>query len=154
MGRIIPLLLAMLVSTAGVRAESTMPVALASTIAGNWHLVHERTGMLRSIVRVEIRDGVANARVVSVHGDDALKPVCDRCRGELAEHPMVGLPVFTDLRFDDGRWQGGRILDPESGRFYRCEARLEKNGEVLRLRGYLGLPAFGRTLHWYRHRPL
>ena len=46
--------------------------------------------------------------------------------------------------------RGGRILDPESGRIYDCEMRLADDGTTLVVRGYVGLPAFGRTLRWVR----
>jgi uncharacterized protein (DUF2147 family) len=63
---------------------------------------------------------------------------------------MVGLPIVKDLRLDRGAWRGGTILDPASGRLYDCLARLREDGKVLELRGYLGMPMFGRTLRWHR----
>ena len=48
-----------------------------------------------------------------------------------------------DYRFENGKWQG-RIYDPESGNVYSSNMRVERNGK-LKMRGYLGIPLFGRT---------
>jgi uncharacterized protein (DUF2147 family) len=69
----------------------------------------------------------------------------------LRERPVVGLEI---LRFgaapdEDGVWRGGRIYDPQSGRTYHCSLELEAP-DVLRMRGYVGLPLFGRSTRWTR----
>ncbi len=68
---------------------------------------------------------------------------------ELRQRPLVGLMLASKLKFNKGRWEGGRIYDPASGRSYRCEIELLPDG-YLRLRGYLGISLFGRTMYWQR----
>ncbi len=43
---------------------------------------------------------------------------------------------------------GGTIYDPGSGTTYWC--RLTLDGDRLLLRGYVGVPLFGRTTAWIR----
>jgi uncharacterized protein (DUF2147 family) len=57
--------------------------------------------------------------------------------------PLVGLSMFSEYRYDAGQWQG-KIYDPESGNTYQSRMSLNKKGE-LEVRGYVGLPMFGRT---------
>ena len=47
-------------------------------------------------------------------------------------------------------YDGGDILDPETGYVYRCKFLLSGDGEKLFVRGYLGLSIFGRTQTWIR----
>ena len=57
--------------------------------------------------------------------------------------PIIGLELLSDYVFDSGKWHG-RIYDPESGKTYASSMVLGKNGR-LKMRGYIGLPMFGRT---------
>ncbi len=56
---------------------------------------------------------------------------------------IIGLQMFTDYSFTDGRWQG-KIYDPESGNTYQSRLKVNRAGE-LEIRGYIGVPMFGRT---------
>lgn len=67
----------------------------------------------------------------------------------LRQRPLVGLTIVSGLRYRDGRWQGGTIYDPGSGKSYRCRLELEEGG-FLRVRGYMGMALLGRTLYWQR----
>jgi uncharacterized protein (DUF2147 family) len=50
---------------------------------------------------------------------------------------------------DDKNYQDGNVYDPKNGKDYSCKMTLlDKNN--LDVRGYVGLPAFGRTAKWVR----
>lgn len=68
---------------------------------------------------------------------------------ELRGQPIKGLNIIRGFSYSDGEWRGGRVYDPENGREYRGRIRLEEN-VTLRLRGYVGISAFGRTERWTR----
>ena len=80
---------------------------------------------------------------------------------DLRSRPIVGLEVVTDLVFDktseyhdegeapEARWTRGRIYDPRSGKMYKCNMAL-KNPMQLEVKGYVGIPLFGRTVTWIR----
>jgi hypothetical protein len=61
----------------------------------------------------------------------------------LSQQPIVGLQMFSAYEFDDGQWRG-KIYDPESGNTYQSKMKLSKKGK-LEIRGYIGVPMFGRT---------
>ena len=68
---------------------------------------------------------------------------------DLRQRPLPGMVIASNLRHENGRWRGGRIYDPDSGKSYRCELELDAGG-FLRVRGYLGISLLGRTMYWQR----
>jgi uncharacterized protein (DUF2147 family) len=63
-------------------------------------------------------------------------------------NPVLGLLLLTGFKFDTGNeWKDGTIYDPESGKTYSCTLKL-KNLNDLEIRGYVGIPLFGRTENW------
>jgi uncharacterized protein (DUF2147 family) len=67
----------------------------------------------------------------------------------LRDRPILGLTIVDGFRADGrGRWSDGTIYDPENGKTYRCKAKLE--GDVLKVRGYIGVSLLGRTTEWTR----
>ena len=94
--------------------------------------------------------GVLTGRVVAIADPAKAQGLCQHCPGDRADRPVMGLEVIRDLRPDGAAWDGGEILDPETGRLYRLKARLEEGGRKLVLRGYLGLSLFGRSQTWLR----
>lgn len=57
--------------------------------------------------------------------------------------------ILENFRYEAGKWVGGTAYDPNNGKTYRCEIRLQGDRE-LALRGYVGIPLFGRTEVWRR----
>ncbi len=52
----------------------------------------------------------------------------------------------------DGKWSGGFIYDPNSGKTDHCKLKL-KDRNTLKLRGYIGISLLGRTDIWTRQAP-
>jgi uncharacterized protein (DUF2147 family) len=67
----------------------------------------------------------------------------------LRNQPLLGLVILRNFTFEDNRWAGGTIYDPENGKTYRCNMRLEDRN-TLHVRGYVGVSALGRTTTWKR----
>jgi uncharacterized protein (DUF2147 family) len=67
----------------------------------------------------------------------------------LKKRPLCGLNIVEGFKMADATHAtGGHVYDPESGKTYRGVITLES--EVLKLRGYVGVPLFGRTETWRR----
>jgi uncharacterized protein (DUF2147 family) len=47
-------------------------------------------------------------------------------------------------------YEGGTILDPDTGKLYKASMSLDPEGSRLTVRGYIGLPIFGRSQNWTR----
>jgi len=70
----------------------------------------------------------------------------------LRDRPLVGLNLFAGFKYDgDGRWSGGTIYDPNSGKTYRCIVTWIDH-DTLKVRGYVGVPILGRTETWTRRK--
>ena len=63
----------------------------------------------------------------------------------LRNRPILGLKVIEGLTpAGSDKWGQGKCYDPESGNTYKCRIRLA-SPEKLEMRGFIGIPLFGRT---------
>jgi uncharacterized protein (DUF2147 family) len=63
----------------------------------------------------------------------------------MRKRPIIGLQVIEGLiSVGNNSWESGKCYDPESGNTYRCKMHLASPGR-LEMRGYIGIPLFGRT---------
>src|SRR6266852_3308638 len=68
----------------------------------------------------------------------------------LRSRRVMGLEVLQGLKpRPNGTWVSGSIYDPATGNIYTCHLALDGD-DRLRLRGYVGIPLFGRTTTWTR----
>lgn len=61
---------------------------------------------------------------------------------------IVGITYLTDLQYDDGEYDNGKIYNSANGKIYKCYVWIKK--DVLHLRGYLGIRMLGQTTKWNR----
>ena len=67
----------------------------------------------------------------------------------LRSRSVCGLVIGTGFQATDStHLTGGHLYDPESGHTYQCT--ITAAGDVLRLRGYIGISLFGRSETWHR----
>ncbi|MDT7929550.1 DUF2147 domain-containing protein, partial [Tepidimonas sp.] len=66
------------------------------------------------------------------------------------DQPMVGLEIIRGVRKVEGKdvWEGGTILDPESGKTYNVRLTPVEGGAKLEVRG--SVLFIGRTQTWVR----
>ena len=81
--------------------------------------------------------------------DEEQNPICDACPGKKKDTPIKGLEIIWGMTKDGEGWDNGSILDPESGKEYSCQLKLNSDG-TLDVRGYLGFSLFGRSQTWKR----
>jgi uncharacterized protein (DUF2147 family) len=106
-------------------------------------------------VRVERCGNALCGRVASLRSplDEHGCVLQDRYNPEPSLRPRAveGLEILHGLERaadDENVWEGGTIYDPGNGKTYWC--RLTLDGDRLLLRGYVGVPLFGRTTTWIR----
>lgn len=83
-------------------------------------------------------DAAGNLRVDALNPDPVLRSVrADR------------IVLIRGLRYDSHKdtWHGGTIYNPVEGKSYDVTAEFGSSS-VLKVRGYVGSPMFGRTLEW------
>ena len=128
------------------------PHAQTPSIEGRWRTLDDKTGAAKSIVVIRIVNGEAEGIVERVFAPPAPSehPNCDGCPGDLNGKPIVGMRVMWGFRENGGEWEGGRVFDPEGKKIYRGKIRVDDDGRKLDLRGFIGIPLFGRTQTWVR----
>jgi len=69
---------------------------------------------------------------------------------ELRNRLLDGMTIMKGFTFDgDDKWIGGTVYDPNSGNTYKCTLT-QVDSNTLKLRGYIGIPLFGRSDTWTR----
>jgi uncharacterized protein (DUF2147 family) len=75
---------------------------------------------------------------------------CTKCTGDQKNAKMLGLAMVNGMKRDGLTYKEGTILDPRDGSVYHAEMELSADGKELAVRGYIGLPIFGKTQIWKR----
>lgn len=133
-------------------ALSLSAQAQLSAILGDWRTVDDKTGEVRSIVTIyRGTDGLYYGKISKMLMYTDLDLKCDQCKGEDYNAPIVGLVIIRGLSYDKEKnaLVGGKVLDPESGKFYYGKI-YPKDGKLV-LRGSLDKRGFlGRNQTWTR----
>ncbi len=137
-------------------AEAPKPADPADAVLGHWYSEGDDSQIL--ITKV---DGKIGGKIIWLkspnydeEGDEEFgQPRHDKNNPEesLQDRPIIGLEMIHGFTYDasEGNWSGGSIYDPESGKTYKCQMTLGAN-DTLDVRGYIGIPALGRTTVWRR----
>jgi uncharacterized protein (DUF2147 family) len=56
--------------------------------------------------------------------------------------------ILWGITRDGAEYSGGRILDPDNGKIYRCTLNVSDDGQKLNVCGYIGFALFERTQVW------
>ena len=59
------------------------------------------------------------------------------------------MEIIWDMKRKGEQWAGGKIMDPENGKSYKCKMKVTEDG-TLKVRGFIGIFLIGRTQTWYR----
>ncbi len=121
----------------------------AQDVFGKWKTIDDVSGEAKSILEIYERDGKVYGKVLQILTEGYENSLCDKCTGKDKDKPIVGLEIIRGLEKDGDDYEGGKILDPESGKEYKCYIELEED-DKLKVRGYIGFSLFGRTQYWYR----
>jgi uncharacterized protein (DUF2147 family) len=133
-------------------AEGVGQNSSGNSPVGLWKTVDDATGKVKSVVSIWAENNKLYGRVQKLVDPDPKNPnpTCEDCSGDQKGKRVVGLRILWDLRKDGEGWSGGSILDPESGKIYKCLLSVEDGGRKLKVRGYIGLSLLGRTQYWVR----
>ena len=130
-------------------ALSFIGVLSFAQIEGKWKTIDDETGQAKSIVEIYEKSGKIYGKVVEILRADHKKDVCSECEGTEKNKPIQGMVIINGLKKDGNEYNGGTILDPTSGKKYKCYISLD-SADKLKLRGYVGISLMGRTQYWIR----
>jgi uncharacterized protein (DUF2147 family) len=132
-------------ATASAYAAEISPVGL-------WKTIDDRSGEAKGLIRIREINGTFEGKIDKIFpksGDDPA-PKCEKCEGSLRNHPVLGLTFLWGFTKQGDEYQGGEILDPESGKIYQAKMKLIDGGKKLEVRGFIGFSLFGRSQTWIR----
>lgn len=120
--------------------------------SGLWKTIDDKTGKVKSLVRISESGGEFQGKIERLFrdADQDQNPKCDKCEGSNKDQPFIGLTILFNIKKDGDEFSGGKILDPANGKLYSSKLKLVENNKKLEVRGYIGMPMFGRTQIWLR----
>jgi uncharacterized protein (DUF2147 family) len=124
-----------------------------STPAGLWKTIDDATKKEKSLVRITDSGGVLTGKIEKLLDAEKADAVCDECTDERKNQPVLGLTIIRNVKpsaDDKALWEGGDILDPGNGKVYKVRLKPTQGGKQLEVRGYIGMPMFGRSQTWIR----
>jgi uncharacterized protein (DUF2147 family) len=117
-----------------------------SRILGNW-LTESKDG----IIQISLGAGASyEGRIVGGSHPGRL----DEKNPDPAQRsqPLRGQVILRNLRYDgDGKWSGGTIYEPDTGRAYKCLVELIAP-DTIKMRGFIGISLLGKSQTWTRYR--
>lgn len=122
------------------------------TPVGLWKTIDDNSGQPRGLVRIREVNGQFEGKIEKGFpkpGEDQ-PPKCDKCDGPRRNKPIIGMTILWGLTKQGDEYQGGEILDPETGKIYRAKMKLIEGGKKLEVRGFIGVSLFGRSQIWLR----
>lgn len=145
---------ALVLATALVAQAQHPPAGPTDTLmtpVGTWKTIDDKTGEAKSLVQISEVNGQLEGKVVKVlKSDQGPNPICDQCDGARHNQPVTGMTILWGMKQDGNEWDGGQILDPKSGKIYKCSMHAIDGGKKLSVRGYIGFSLFGRSQTWLR----
>lgn len=125
--------------------------AFAYSPQGLWQTIDDKTQKPRSLVTLVFKDNQLQGRIIKVYQQQGDTGLCRKCPDKFKDKPIIGLTFLWGLKkASEDNWQDGQVLDPKSGHIYRAKLTMLEKGEKLNIRGYLGIPLFGRSQIWNR----
>ena len=84
-------------------------LAAADSPVGTWRSIDDKTKKERSIIRITDHSGELQGVVEKIFdqpGDDPAH-LCEECKGERKDKPVMGMTILWGLKKDGNAWAGG-----------------------------------------------
>ena len=118
------------------------------SILGKWVTYDDETNEKKGLILIYKKNQTFFAKIIKNY-DGEKDAICEECEGEKRNKPIIGLVIIENLKKNGNVYEGGTILDPETGDVYSCYLELI-SANKLKVRGYMGFSIFGRTQYWQR----
>lgn len=121
-----------------------------NSLEGLW-ITYDFDHTPRSIIKISSYKGKLVGSIVDIIPNKKSKSVvCSACQGKMHNQSLKGMPIIWGGIQTGNSWEGGSILDTDSGHIYQCSLSVSPDNKTLNLHAYKGIKLFGVTLHWER----
>ena len=135
--------IALALSVLGLTALAHAADPLNGTV---WKTIDDKTKQAKALVKfTEQKNGTLTASIQGIltPGEEN---ACTKCEGPYKNKSLKGLTIVHGLKNAGGTsYDGGSILDPQTGKTYKLKGNIAAGGKKLELRGYIGVAALGRN---------
>jgi len=145
-----------LVTSAALFALATLAVPFAqasdASPVGLWKAIDDTTGKPSALIRITEERGELRGKIEQLFrapGEDP-NPKCTLCSDARKDQPILGMTIVSGLKKDGDEYKDGEILDPNNGKIYKSKLSVHDGGKKVEVRGYVGVPMFGRSQVWLR----
>ena len=100
---------------------------------GKWNMLDDFTELPEAIIQISaLKTGGFEGKIIEVFPspDDDPVDVCKPCLGLDKNKPIIGLAVFKQLKLNAKKELVGKVLDPDSGKIYKCELKPLPNNRM------------------------
>lgn len=123
-------------------------------ILGDWTTIDDQINEPVSVVRIyRATNGKYYGRIDRITYPGYENALCKECKGDLHNKPMKGMIIIYDMVYNEKkqRLEGGRVLDPNNGKYYHGAIWYDSKKGCLILRGSLDSRGIlGRSQEWQR----
>jgi uncharacterized protein (DUF2147 family) len=126
-------------------------INFGQSILGKWKTIDDITGKEKGVVEIYEHKGKVYGRIIEIFDVEKRHLKCEKCDGDEKNKPYLGLIIIKGLTKDGDVYNGGKVLDPKIGKWYHCKISLEGRDKMI-VRGYIGIPLFGRSQTWLRQK--
>lgn len=131
---------------------SSLIYAASDPVSGYWQTIDDKTKKPNSIIEVKKKDlfYVGIIAKTYVTPEEQRTHRCMHCTGAQKDKLILGLTIIEHMSCVNSFCRGGKILDPRNGDLYHATMRVVNDDKQLRVRGYIGIPLFGKSVIWNR----
>ena len=126
-------------------------IGFSQTIFGKWKTIDDETGKEKGVVEIYEHKGKVYGKIIEIFEQNKKHLKCEKCEGDDKNKPILGLVIIKGLTKNEAIYDGGKIVDPKNGKKYHCKITLDGKDKLI-VRGYIGIPLFGRSQTWIRQK--
>ncbi|ALK95753.1 hypothetical protein AB595_24135 [Massilia sp. WF1] len=143
-----------LIKASLIAAVLAAPLAWAQdgSPVGLWKTIDDSSGKPTALIRITDNHGELQGKIEKLFrtADEEQNPKCVLCTDARKDQPIVGMTIVSGLKKTGDEYTGGEILDPKNGKVYKSKLMVREGGKKVEVRGYIGVPMFGRSQVWLR----
>jgi uncharacterized protein (DUF2147 family) len=119
---------------------------------GLWKTIDDSSGKPSALIRITEKGGELTGKIEKLFRapNEDQNPKCVACTDARKDQPIIGMTIVSGLKKSGDEYTGGEILDPKNGKIYKSKLMVRDGGKKVEVRGYVGMPMFGRSQDWLR----